>query len=86
MPDFSGLFIFIRYQIFHFQLQMLAEMTDIQCCSFKRVVWYGINIKALGSESAVIADYKGCIQGAWSLSCSLNIEQLFINRIYKVVL
>lgn len=46
---------------------MLAEMTDIQCCSFKRAVGYGINIKALGSESAVIADYKGCTQGAWSL-------------------
>lgn len=42
--------------------KMIAEMTDIQCCSFKRAVEYGINIKALGSESAVIADYNGrCI-------------------------
>lgn len=42
--------------------KMIAEMTDIQCCSFKRAAGYGINTKALGSKSAVIADYNGrCI-------------------------
>lgn len=42
--------------------KMIAEMTDIECRSFKRAAEYGGNIKALGSKSAVIADYNGkCI-------------------------
>lgn len=42
--------------------KMIMEMTDIQCRSFKRAISYGINIKALGSKSAVIVDYNGrCI-------------------------
>ena len=42
--------------------KMIAEMTDIQCCSFKRAMSYGVDINSLGSESAVIADYNGrCI-------------------------
>lgn len=42
--------------------RMIAEMTDIQCRSFKRAVGYGIDIEALGSESAVIVEKNGrCI-------------------------
>lgn len=42
--------------------KMITEMTDVQCCSFKRAVGYGIDIESLGSESAVIAEQNGrCI-------------------------
>lgn len=34
--------------------KMILEMTDIQCCSFKRAAGHGINIKTLGSKSAAI--------------------------------
>lgn len=42
--------------------RMIEEMTDINCCSFKRALSYGVDIRKFGSESAVIVDYGGrCI-------------------------
>lgn len=39
--------------------KMIKEITDIQCCSFKRAHDYGIDIEAFGSESAVLTEYDG---------------------------
>ena len=39
--------------------KMIQEMTDINCCSFKRALRHGVDIAKLGSDSAIIAELGG---------------------------
>lgn len=39
--------------------KMIQEMTDINCCSFKRALRHGVDIAKLGSDSAIIAEHGG---------------------------
>ncbi len=39
--------------------KVIREMSDIQCCSFKRACTYGVDIGAFGSDAAVLAEYAG---------------------------
>lgn len=38
---------------------VIKEVSDIQCCSFKRAHLYNVDIEAFGSEAAVLTEYMG---------------------------
>lgn len=39
--------------------RVISEVSDIQCCSFKRARAHGVDIDAFGSEAAVLTEYIG---------------------------
>lgn len=38
---------------------MIKEISDIQCCSFQRACEHGVDIKAFGSDAAILTEYAG---------------------------
>ena len=39
--------------------KVIKEISDIQCCSFKRAHEHGVDIEAFGSDAAVLTEYAG---------------------------
>lgn len=39
--------------------KLIKEISDIQCCSFKRAQKYNVDIEAFGSNSAILTEYLG---------------------------
>lgn len=39
--------------------QLIKEISDIQCCSFKRAEKHNVDIEAFGSKSAILTEYLG---------------------------
>lgn len=67
-PDFKKAYmlaneILLKSQIinrFPFSVtKVIKEISDIQCCSFKRAYEYDIDIEAFGSDAAVLIEYAG---------------------------
>lgn len=39
--------------------KLIKEISDVQCCSFKRAQKYNVDIEAFGSKSAILTEYLG---------------------------
>ncbi len=39
--------------------KLIKEISDIQCCSFKRAQKYNVDIEAFGSDSAILTEFHG---------------------------
>lgn len=67
-PDFKKAYVLANeillmsrsINLFPFSItKVINEISDIQCCSFKRAHKYDVDIESFGSESSVLTEYAG---------------------------